>query len=60
MVINGQDAVIITKDTIVDKMVMGSLHTVKKSKRTSFSSTNSLDSAGPDPIHPMSTGRSKF
>lgn len=45
----------------VKKMVVGTAHTKTSGtmmKRMSFSSTNSLDSAGPDPIHPMSTGDS--
>jgi len=46
---------------VVKKMVVGTAHTKTSgtmTKRMSFSSTNSLDSAGPDPIHPMSTGDS--
>merc|ERR1712154_148348 len=50
VVINGQECGVGVTDK---KLVIGTTHTMVK--RISFSSTNSLDSAGPDPVHPMST-----
>lgn len=55
--LSGQDE----RRLAVKKLVVGTAHTKTSGtmiKRMSFSSTNSLDSAGPDPIHPMSTGDS--